>query len=59
MDQSVHALDLSRWFLGEFSDVHGYLAKYFWKNTDVGDNVFCLLRTQHGQVVSIHVSWTW
>jgi predicted dehydrogenase len=58
MDQGVHALDLSRWFLGEFSEVHGYLAKYFWKNADVEDNAFCLLRTEHGQVASIHVSWT-
>lgn len=58
MDQGIHALDLSRWFLGEFSQVHGYVATYFWKNADVEDNAFCLLRTERGQVASVHVSWT-
>lgn len=58
MDQGAHALDLSRWFLGEFSEVHGYLGRYFWKNADVEDNAFCLLRTEHDQVASIHASWT-
>ncbi len=58
MDQGVHALDLCRWFLGEVSEVRGYVANYFWKNADVEDNAFCFLRNESGQIASIHVSWT-
>lgn len=58
MDQGIHLLDLCRWFLGEFNQVSGCLATYFWKASNVEDNAFALLRTRHGQIASIHVSWT-
>jgi len=76
MDQGMHALDLSRWFMGEFSEVFGFIQTYFWtsnleprtsnlepRTQDIGhrtveDNAFCLLRTEKGQVASLHVSWT-
>jgi predicted dehydrogenase len=58
MDQGIHAIDLSRWFLGEFTEVTGFLQTGFWDIAPVEDNAFCLLRTKKGQVASIHVSWT-
>jgi predicted dehydrogenase len=58
MDQGVHALDLSRWFLGEFSQVFAYVSTTFWKNSQVEDNAFCLLRTKQDQIAAIHASWT-
>ena len=58
MDQGIHALDLARWFLGDFVDVSGYVANNYWKSADVEDNAFCLLRTAKHQIASIHVSWT-
>jgi predicted dehydrogenase len=57
MDQGMHALDLARWFLGDFDQAVGFLQNSFW-NMPVEDNAFCLLRTGKGQVASIHVSWT-
>lgn len=57
MDQGMHALDLSHWFLGDFNQAFGFLQDSFW-NMPVEDNAFCLLRTGRGQVASIHVSWT-
>jgi predicted dehydrogenase len=57
MDQGMHVLDLSRWFLGEFASVYGCLHNGFWKS-QVEDNAFALLRTASGQTASIHVSWT-
>jgi predicted dehydrogenase len=30
LDQGVHLVDLCRWFLGEFSEVYGSTATYFW-----------------------------
>jgi predicted dehydrogenase len=58
MDQGMHAIDLSRWFLGDFSEVVGFLATSFWDVAPLEDNAFALLRTASGQISSIYVSWT-
>ena len=58
MDQGVHALDLARWFLGGFNRAFGYVSTRFWRNSQVEDNAFCLLRTEKDQVAVVHVSWT-
>lgn len=58
MDQGTHAIDLSRWFLGEFIEVAGFVQTAFWDIAPLEDNAFCLLRTDKGQIASIHVSWT-
>jgi predicted dehydrogenase len=57
MDQGMHALDLARWFLGEFSESFGITSTSFWK-VPLEDNAFCLLQTEKGKTASIHVSWT-
>lgn len=57
LDQGVHLIDLSRWFLGEFSDVAGHVGRYFW-DWKVEDNGFAMLRTDKGQVAWLHASCT-
>jgi predicted dehydrogenase len=57
LDQGVHLIDLSRWFLGDFSDVQGHVATFFW-DMPVEDNGFLLLRTPGGQVAWLHATWT-
>jgi predicted dehydrogenase len=57
LDQGIHALDLFRWFLGDFEKAVGFTTTSFWK-THVEDNAFALLRTNKGQVASLHASWT-
>jgi predicted dehydrogenase len=57
LDQGVHLIDLSRWFLGEFSDVAGHVGRYFW-DWQVEDNGFALLTTDKGQVAWLHASCT-
>jgi predicted dehydrogenase len=57
IDQGVHVIDLSRWFLGEFSSVAGFAHTYFW-NMPVDDNAFLLLRTAREQTAFLHVSCT-
>jgi len=57
IDQGVHLIDLSRWFLGDFADVDGFAATYFWE-MPVDDNGFLLLRTAGGQAAFLHVSCT-
>lgn len=57
LDQGVHMIDLSRFFLGDFRDIHGFAEDFFWPGR-VEDNGFLLLRTKNRKVASIHVSWT-
>jgi predicted dehydrogenase len=55
IDQGVHLIDLSRWFLGEFTHVDGFAATYFWR-MPVDDNGFLILRTAEGEAAFLHVS---
>lgn len=57
IDQGVHLIDLARWFLGDFSEVVGFVETYFW-DMPVEDNGFLLLRTADRQTAFLHVSWT-
>ncbi len=57
LDQGVHLIDLSHWFLGDFVEVWGQTATYFW-NMAVEDNGFLSLRTARGQTAWLHASCT-
>ncbi len=57
LDQGVHLIDLSRWFLGDFVEVQGFVATYFWE-MPVEDNGFLALRTEQGQMAWLHASCT-
>lgn len=57
IDQGPHVIDLSRWFLGEFSVVEGFAHTYYW-DMPVDDNGFLMLRTPRQQVAFLHVSCT-
>lgn len=59
LDQGIHAVDLFRWFAGDFADAVGFNGSYVWTaGTPVEDNAFALFRTTSGQVASLHASWT-
>jgi predicted dehydrogenase len=58
LDQGVHLVDLSRWFLGDFSEATGIVATWFWPIEPLEDNAFAFLRTPSGAVASLHTSWT-
>jgi predicted dehydrogenase len=57
LDQGVHLIDLSRWFLGDFASVAGHVGTFFW-NWPVEDNGFALLKTADGKVAFLHASCT-
>jgi len=57
LDQGIHAFDLFRWFLGEFTEVYAVLTRAFW-SAEVEDNAFCTLRTAAGHPAQLHASWT-
>jgi predicted dehydrogenase len=57
LDQGVHLIDLSRWFAGEFPEVHGTIGTFFWPMS-VEDNGFAMLKTAGGQIAWLHASCT-
>jgi predicted dehydrogenase len=57
IDQGVHLIDLAGWFFGDFPNVEGHAATYFW-DMKVDDNAFLSLRTASGQTAWLHVSCT-
>ena len=57
MDQGVHLIDLSRWFMGDFEKVDGFASNYFW-NMPVDDNGFICLRKEDNRAAWLQVSCT-
>jgi predicted dehydrogenase len=58
MEQGIHAIDLFRWFLGDFSEAVGFTSTRFWDIKPLEDNGFALLRNARGQIASLHSSLT-
>lgn len=58
LDQGVHLLDLSRWFLGDLEVVAAITPRWHWEVAPLEDNAFMLLRGHGGEVASLHTSWT-
>jgi predicted dehydrogenase len=57
IDQGSHLIDLSRWFLGDFPEIHGFAHTYYW-DMPVEDNGFMILTTSKKQVAFLHASCT-
>jgi predicted dehydrogenase len=57
LDQGIHLIDLSRWFLGEFIHMEGFINTYYW-NMPVEDNAFLLLKTSDRQAAWLHATCT-
>lgn len=57
IDQGVHLIDLARWFLGDFTEIHGSAHTFYW-DMPVDDNGFLLLKTAKKQVAFLHASCT-
>jgi predicted dehydrogenase len=57
LDQGMHLIDLSRWFMGDIQKVIGIAKTYYW-DMQVDDNAFLLLENAHGKIAQLHVTWT-
>jgi predicted dehydrogenase len=57
IDQGPHLIDLSRWFLGEFTTTAGSAHTYYW-DMPVDDNAFMLLKSKDQKAAFLHVSCT-
>ena len=58
LDQGVHLLDLSRWFLGKLEVVAAATPRWHWDVAPLEDNAFVILQTPGGHIASLHTSWT-
>ncbi len=58
MDHGIHLLDLSRWFMGDFSEIFAVARNYHIKGMPFEDNAFVTLKTKEGKVAFIQASLT-
>jgi predicted dehydrogenase len=58
LDNGIHVIDLTRYFLGEVAEVKGYVTSNIWKFPGCEDNGFALLKSPTGVVASLQASWS-
>ncbi|HHT9119316.1 MAG TPA: Gfo/Idh/MocA family protein [Candidatus Hypogeohydataceae bacterium YC41] len=58
LDNGIHIIDLTRYFLGEVAEVKGYVTDRVWGFSGCEDNGFALLRSPVGKVAFIQASWS-
>jgi predicted dehydrogenase len=58
VDNGIHILDLTRFFLGDVESGQGYIANLIWPFKDAEDNGFALFRSKDGKIARVHSSWT-
>lgn len=56
MEQGIHAVDLSRWFLGDFQEVACFRETQYWPLGEMEDNAFMMMRGDEGRMASVHTS---
>jgi predicted dehydrogenase len=58
MDNGIHIVDLTRYFLGGVVEVKGFTTGRVWQFEGCEDNGFALLRNPAGNVAVLQASWT-
>ncbi|MCA1553151.1 MAG: Gfo/Idh/MocA family oxidoreductase [Chloroflexi bacterium] len=58
LDNGIHILDLTRYFLGEIAEAEGLVARTRWDVNPLEDNAFALFRSRDGKIASVGSSWT-
>jgi len=58
LDNGVHLLDLSRWFLGDFAEATGFVSTDREVLGQCEDNGFGIYRTEDGRICQLQSSWT-
>ncbi|HEX9760751.1 MAG TPA: Gfo/Idh/MocA family oxidoreductase [Candidatus Acidoferrales bacterium] len=58
LDNGIHVLDLTRYFLGEVAEVKGFRTNGVWGFEGCEDNAFLLLRNHDGRIAQVQASWT-
>jgi predicted dehydrogenase len=58
LDNGVHIIDLTAYFLGDVAEVTGFATNHVWQFPGCEDNGFALLRNAAGRVATLHASWS-
>jgi predicted dehydrogenase len=58
LDNGIHIIDLTRYFLGEVAEVKGYASDSVWGFPGCEDNGFALLKSPTGHIASVQASWS-
>lgn len=58
MDIGIHMIDLTRYLLGDVTEVFGHTTGNIWKLNGSEDNGLALLRSHEGKTASLHASWS-
>jgi predicted dehydrogenase len=58
LDNGVHLLDLSRWFMGDFVEAVGYKTTHLPALGQCEDNGFGLFKTADNRICALQSSWT-
>lgn len=58
IDNGIHILDLTRFFLADVDRAQGYAMNLVWPFPSAEDNGIGLFRTPGGAVAQVHASWT-
>lgn len=56
LDQGIHMLDLLHYFVGDFTEINGFVDNLVWKESPVEDTAFVTMRTKDGKVATLHSS---
>lgn len=58
VDNGIHIVDLTRFFLGEVESVKGFTTEHVWRFDGCEDNAFALLRSPAGKIATLQASWS-
>lgn len=58
LDNGIHIIDLTAYFLGDVREVAGFATNHVWQFPGCEDNGFALLRNSAGRVATLHSSWS-
>jgi len=58
LDNGIHIIDLTHYFLGDVVEVKGYATGGVWGFAGCEDNGFALLKSSTGKVASLQASWS-
>jgi predicted dehydrogenase len=58
LDNGIHIIDLTAYFLGDVSEATGFATNHVWQFPGCEDNGFALLRNAAGRVATLHSSWS-
>ena len=58
VDNGIHILDLTRYFLGEVVEVKGFRTGHVWGFDGCEDNAFALLKNAKGNIAQLQASWS-